>query len=416
LTLNRIGILHYASPPIIGGVENTIFHHSLRLIESGFNVDIISGRGERFHPKLNFHLIPEIGSRFSDLSLINESLSKGEITSQFYVLRDYLVDQLLPIFTELDICIVHNVLSLHKNLPLTAALYQLQQKGISPIVAWCHDFAWRDELYIPDLHDGYPWDLLRTPWKGVKYVTVSHHRRQLLSELSPLSPAEIQVVNPGVDLFEFLKLEPLTRNLYNRLNLHQARPLILLPARITRRKNIEFAIRITAEVVDQFPDAAIIITGPPGPHSSKNIAYLNSLNSLVNELGIASNVHFLYQYGDGDQPLYLPDAVVADFFRLADLLLFPSQREGFGIPVLEAGLIRLPIFAADIPPIRESAAGFAHLFDLESEPSRVARAIISSLDEGKKYSFKHKVIEKYSWESIVKDMVIPLLQEVVNGI
>ncbi|MFU8773415.1 MAG: glycosyltransferase family 4 protein, partial [Anaerolineales bacterium] len=355
MTFKRVGILHYASPPIIGGVENTIYHHALQLSKAGFTVDVISGRGERFDPAVNFHLIPQVGSRFSDLVTINRSLSTGELTSQFYAFRGILIEKLKPFFTELDVCIVHNALSLHKNLPLTAALHQLNNEIKTPLVAWCHDFAWLDDLYIPELHDGYPWNLLRTAWQDVIYVTVSQHRRRRLSSLTTLPLDKIHVVNPGIDVMDFLKLEPLTRDIFGRLNLFKTKPIMLLPARITRRKNIEFAIRVTTEVVRQLPEAALIVTGPPGPHSSKNISYLESLNLLVEELGISGNVHFLYQLGEDNQPLYLPDEVIADFYRLADLLLFPSQREGFGIPILEAGLLRLPIFAADIPPFRESA-------------------------------------------------------------
>ena len=42
---------------------------------------------------------------------------------------------------------------------------------------------------------------------------------------------------------------------------------------------------------------------------------------------------------------------------LADSFLFTSRAEGFGIPILEAGLARLPVFCTDIPPFRESGQG-----------------------------------------------------------
>jgi hypothetical protein len=78
-------------------------------------------------------------------------------------------------------------------------------------------------------------------------------------------------------------------------------------------------------------------------------------------------------------------------------------------------LIRLPIFAADIPPIRESAGEQAYLFDPGGDPSTVARQIISYLDQDKGYKFKHHVMDNYSWDSIVSGVVLPLLKEVVNG-
>ena len=412
---NRIGILHYASPPIIGGVESTIYHHALQLSKAGFVVEVISGRGEQFHPQINFHLIPEVGSRLPELRRINSALANGELIPEFHSLRDRLVEQLKPIFSELDVCIIHNVFTLHKNLALTAALHQLAEARLTPYIAWCHDFAWLDNLYTSDLHPGYPWDLLKSVWQGVKYVTVSNHRRKRLARLAGLSLDEIDVITPGIDVSEFFKLEPLTCQLIDRLKLLKARPLLMLPARVTRRKNIEFGIQVIGALTRQFPDAVLIITGPPGPHSPNNIAYLESLNSLVVEKGLTENVRFLYQFGEFDQPLYLPDQVVADFYRLADLLIFPSFREGFGIPVLEAGLMHLPIFAADIPPIRESAGEAAYLFNPTGDPNLVADAIASHLKMDKRYHLKRRVLGKYTWESIVDNKVIPILQEVIQG-
>ena len=415
MTQNRIGILHYASPPIIGGVESTIYHHALQLSKAGFVVEVISGRGEQFHPQINFHLIPEVGSRLPELRRINSALATGELIPEFHSLRDHLVEQLKPIFSELDVCIIHNVFTLHKNLALTAALHHLAEARLTPYIAWCHDFAWLDNLYTSDLHPGYPWDLLKSAWQGVKYVTVSNHRRKRLARLAGLSLDEIDVINPGIDVEEFFKLEPLTCQLIDRLKLLKARPLLMLPARVTRRKNIEFGIQVIGALTRQFPDAVLIITGPPGPHSPNNIAYLESLNSLVVDKGLTENVYFLYQFGEFDQPLYLPDQVVADFYRLADLLIFPSFREGFGIPVLEAGLMHLPIFAADIPPIRESAGEAAYLFNPTGDPNLVADAIASHLKMDKRYHLKRRVLGKYTWESIIDRQVIPLLQEVIQG-
>src|SRR5207248_1667690 len=122
---------------------------------------------------------------------------------------------------------------------------RLHAAGRAPrLLAWCHDFAWRDPLYSAELHDGHPWDLLRSAWKDVRYVVVSQDRRTILAEMFSLEPDQIAVVTPGIDLTAFLKLEPATTTLVRRLDLLPADPLLLLPARITRRKNIELAIAI----------------------------------------------------------------------------------------------------------------------------------------------------------------------------
>jgi glycosyltransferase involved in cell wall biosynthesis len=408
--IKKVAMLHFAAPPVVGGVESTIFHHARLLAEAGYAVHVIAGRGEVFHPKVQFHHLPELDSRHPTVLEIGEALAGGAVPDKFTAFRDHLVDVLGSLLEDIPVCIVHNAVTLHKNLPLTAALHQLNQNGNTRLIAWCHDFAWMDALYTPSLHAGYPWDLLRTPWPGVDYVTVSEDRCTILADLLGLPEDNIQVVTPGVDLAEFLKLESLTRQILAQLKLAGANPLMLLPARITRRKNIEFALRVTAALKGQTPHPTLLVTGPPGPHNPKNIAYLESLKTLRAELGLDEQVHFAYELGESDQPLILPDAVVADLYRLADLLLFPSLREGFGIPVLEAGLARLPVFAADIPPVRESSGDFAVLFDPKGDAESVAGEIAAHLKNDRAYHLKQRVLEYFTWHRILTNDLLPLLQ------
>ncbi len=408
--MNHLAILHYAAPPIVGGVESTIYHHARLLTQAGYRVRVIAGRGEPFHPQVAFYRVSEVDSRHPEVMAVGEVLAQGEVPPAFAVLRDRLVERLTPLLRDVQVCIVHNAITLHKNLPLTAALHRLSEAGVTRFIAWCHDFAWRDALYTPDLHPGYPWDLLRTPWTGVRYVVVSAHRRGQLAALLGIAEAEIAVVTPGVDVAEFLKLEPATRRLVERLDLLTADPLMLLPARITRRKNIEFAVRVTAALTRHKPQTTLVVTGPPGPHNPTNVAYLRSLQALRERLGVRERVHFLYEHGEGGEPLHVSDAMVADLYRLADLLLFPSRREGFGIPVLEAGLARLPVFAADIPPVEESAGALAYRFDPDGDPTSVAQAILAHLAEDTAYHLRHRVLRRFTWQAILAERVIPLIQ------
>jgi glycosyltransferase involved in cell wall biosynthesis len=415
VSARRITILHYAGPPIVGGVEITIYHHARLLTQVGYEVRVIAGRGEQFHPQVSVHLIPEADSRHPDVLSVGQSLAAGEVPSAFAELRDRLIEMLRPVLAEADVCMAHNAITLHKNLPLTAALRSLSDAGVTRFIAWCHDFAWQDALYAPDLHPGYPWDLLRKPWPGVRYVVVSAHRRERLAKLLGLSEDQVVVVHPGVEVREFLKLEPATWGLVEKLDLLSSDPLMLLPARITRRKNIEFGIRVTAALArhDQSairkPRASLVITGPPGPHNPTNIAYLESLQALREELGVTQRVHFLYEHSDG-RPLQVTDAMMADFYQLADLLLFPSRREGFGIPPLEAGLARLPIFAANIPTLQESAGDTAHLFDPEGDPKVVAEAIATHLASNQTYQMRRRVFSQFTWKAVLEHHLIPLIE------
>jgi glycosyltransferase involved in cell wall biosynthesis len=131
-------------------------------------------------------------------------------------------------------------------------------------------------------------------------------------------------------------------------------------------------------------------------------------------LSVETNIHFLYEFGNSVQPLNLPDDVIADFFRLADILLFPSQREGFGIPILEAGLARMPIFASDIPPFHESSAGWANLFDPNGDPNEVAKDIQAIIETDQAYRLRKRVMARFTWQSILNNKIIPLIENKVT--
>jgi mannosylglucosylglycerate synthase len=97
------------------------------------------------------------------------------------------------------------------------------------------------------------------------------------------------------------------------------------------------------------------------------------------------------------------------------LLIFPSRSEGFGIPVLEAGLARLPVFAADIPPVKESAGGLAQLFDPEGDPQAVAEAILAHLENDRAYQLRRRVLSQFTWQAILHNRLIPLIKEVAKA-
>jgi glycosyltransferase involved in cell wall biosynthesis len=331
------------------------------------------------------------------------------VPADFEQLVAALAEGLQQAFEGVDVILAHNVCSLHKNLALTAALERVcLRPGAPRLVAWHHDLAWRMGQYRPELHDGWPWNLLREEWPGVRrrHVAVSRLRQREVAQLFGLPAEAIRVVPSGLDVDSFLKLERETSQLVRQLGLLKAEPLLLLPVRITRRKNIELALRVLAALRPVFPAAALLVTGPPGPHNPANQDYFTELLGLRAELGLAAAAHFLAETFDG----YVPDAVIADLYRLADALLMPSWEEGFGIPMLEAGLAGLPIFCTDIPSLREIAGEQATYFSADGEPTAIAGMIHGRLSADPVYQLRRQVRLHYTWEGIYDERIKPLLE------
>jgi glycosyltransferase involved in cell wall biosynthesis len=404
----NIALLHYSAPPVVGGVESVLGQHARLMAGAGHSVRVIAGRGEQFDKRVEFSPIPVVDSRHPDIEAAKAELDIGAVPDGFDGLVKRIGLALKDAFEGIDVVIAHNVCSLAKNLALTAALKRVVDAKTGPrLIVWHHDLAWTTPRYQSELHEGYPWDLLRAAWPGVTQVVVSELRQSELAGLFGIPEAQIAVIPNGLDVETFLKLEPQTRELAGQIAWQSADPLLLLPVRITPRKNIELALRSLAALRERYPDAALVITGPIGPHNPANAEYFARLKALRADLGLEKAAHFLAELADA----YLSDEIVADFYRLADALLLPSREEGFGIPLIEAGLVRLPIFCTDIPPLKTLGGDEAVTFSPDAEPGQVARIIADTLDGNAGYQMRRHVRRAYTWEGIYAQRIAPLLGE-----
>jgi mannosylglucosylglycerate synthase len=409
----NIAILHYSVPPIVGGVERVIAHHAELMSADGYSVRLIAGRGEALltggsaSEQIPLVLIPLADSRHARVTVMKDQLDRGKVTKDFESLRDELAEQLQTALSGVDVLIVHNVCSLNKNLALTAALYQLQTARKLPrLILWHHDLAWTTPRYQSELHEGYPWNLLKTAWADATQVTISRMRQDELVDLMKIDKSRIAVIPNGVDAGQFLKLEEPTLGYIKKLDLLHASPLLLLPVRITSRKNIELALQILAALRNDMPSAQMIVTGPLGPHNPANLQYFERLKALRKELGLENSAHFLVELTNG----FVSDQVVSDFYKLADALLFPSFEEGFGIPILEAGFAGIPVFCSDIPPLKTLGGEFVNYFSPEEDPNVVAKIMADHFRTSKIFGLRASVREQFTWERIYAAKIAPLLK------
>ncbi len=402
----RIALMHFTAPPVVGGVESVISHHARLMTGSGHQVTIFAGRGETLDPAIRVRVLPLLDSRNSEVLAVKSELDKGICSAAFENLRDRIQEMLLRELQGFDALIAHNVASLNQNLALTAALFKIHTiTGFPRLILWHHDLAWTTPRYKNELHDGYPWDLLRKDWPGVTQVVISETRRQELARLIQVPEKRIHVVPNGVSLHSFYKLTDQTEQLAEKLHLLDADPLFLLPVRITPRKNIELALKILKELRQTYPEAMLVVTGPEGPHNPANNIYREMLLRLRDELQLQGAAHFLAEVNPG----FLPDEVIADFYRLSDALLFPSHEEGFGIPLIEAGFSGIPVFCADLPVLRELGGNDLSYFNPDGDPAAIAREIVIRMESEMTIRWARHARHGYTWRSIYHRYIEPIL-------
>jgi glycosyltransferase involved in cell wall biosynthesis len=130
---------------------------------------------------------------------------------------------------------------------------------------------------------------------------------------------------------------------------------VLYPARPWPHKNHALLFEAFALVRREHPELELILTG--GGHDA------GRLPEGVRLLGLVSR------------------AELADLYRRAAALAFPSRYEGFGLPVLEAMASGLPVAAAAGGAVQEVAGDRAALFDPDS-PAEAAAAILHAIEGG----------------------------------
>jgi glycosyltransferase involved in cell wall biosynthesis len=183
-----------------------------------------------------------------------------------------------------------------------------------------------------------------------------------------------------------------------------------MPVRVTEAKNIELALHVISALQQRGIHAKLVVTGPPDPHDPANLDYFRSLLSLRAILGITQEARFVYECGPTSEPFLVEMLVVAELFRFSDALFMPSHREGFGMPILEAGLIGIPVFCADnIPAANEIGKADVFRFSASASAEQVANLITQSMEHNPVFHLRQRVRRNLTWHSIFQRQIQPLI-------
>jgi glycosyltransferase involved in cell wall biosynthesis len=117
-----------------------------------------------------------------------------------------------------------------------------------------------------------------------------------------------------------------------RFNLPLEQPILLNVARLAAQKNQEQLIRVLACM----PEVHLVLAGSGDKDAS--------LRALAATLGVTDRIHLLGALPVGD---------IADLYSGADLFVFPSTWETFGLAAVEAAMVGVPMVVADLPGLRE---------------------------------------------------------------
>jgi glycosyltransferase involved in cell wall biosynthesis len=177
-----------------------------------------------------------------------------------------------------------------------------------------------------------------------------------------VDPGKLKLIPEAVDHDLFKPGEPgLARNQVAKYGV--TKPFVLFVSSLWPYKNCDGLLRAWAHVRAALADHQLVIIG-----AGRDEEYAASLPALAHELGIAEDVIFV-----GGIPL----AETVPFYRSAQVFVYPSFNETFGLPILEAMATGCPVVTSDVTAMPETAGGAAMLSD-PSDPLSIAKAILDA--------------------------------------
>jgi glycosyltransferase involved in cell wall biosynthesis len=182
--------------------------------------------------------------------------------------------------------------------------------------------------------------------------------------------------------------------------------------RVTQAKNIEYALRVVAALRMRGCRPKLVVTGPPDPHNGQSMAYFRLLQLLRWQLDVEEEVNFVFESGpDPGKPFTVDAPVVGDLFRVSDVVFMPSHREGFGMPMLEAGLVGVPVICTDVPAAEEIGGEDVIKFSATESAMHLAKRILGWLEQNHVYRLRRRVRENLTWHAVFHRDIRPLLED-----
>jgi glycosyltransferase involved in cell wall biosynthesis len=232
-------------------------------------------------------------------------------------------------------------------------------------------------------------------------ATVSHFSKTDIAEKVHVHEDKIRVIPNGLRTPnpEEASLED---ELRKRYNLEQ---FILNVGGIHERKNISRLIEAFARLVKQGFEGKLLITGNISGHSYQ-VKMKHKIDSVIEELGLGERIVFTG---------FVTERELDSLFRLAEILIYPSLYEGFGIPILEAMKMGLPVITSNTTAMPEVAGEAALLVD-PLDVNDMAGAMSRLLDDTTlQNNLREKGLQRagaYTWKRTSK-MYLKLYEEVI---
>ena len=377
----KILMLTWEYPPrVVGGISRVVYDLSHRLIKDGHEVTVVTYRdgetpyfeddkGVKVYRVDNYMINP---NNFIDwiMQMNFNMIAKA--------------NQIIAEEGKFDVIHAHDWL-------VAYAAKTLKDSFKTPIIATIHATeAGRNS----GIHDEVQRYINDTEWmltyESTEVIVNSNYMKSELQRLFGLPYEKINVVPNGVNLNLYNGVE----KDYNFRRQYAAdnEKIILYVGRLVYEKGIQNLIAAMPKVLNGYHDSKLIIAGKGG--------MIDELRDEVRRLNIENKVYFTG---------YLNLNQVTKMYKCADVAVFPSTYEPFGVVALEGMLSGTPVVVSDVGGLNEIVQHRENgMKSYAGNPNSIADSILELLYNpglGAEVSraAKAKVKAQYNWNKIAQD-------------
>ena len=378
----KILMLTWEYPPrIVGGIARVVHDLSKRLIKDGHEVTVITYKDGENVPEY------ENDKGVNVYRVDNYMIHPNNFIDWIMQLNFNMISKAIEIINKeggFDVIHAHDWL-------VTYAAKSLKNAYDIPIVATIHATeAGRNS----GIHDDTQRYINDTEWlltyEATEVIVNSNFMKNDLQRLFGLPYDKINVIPNGINLTNFTGID---RDYdFRRQYAMDNEKIILYVGRLVYEKGVQHLIAAMPKVLSNYNDAKLIIAGRGG--------MIDELKAEAASLGLTDKIYFTG---------YLDSKKVQKMYKCADIAVFPSTYEPFGIVALEAMLAGVPTVVSDVGGLNEIVNhGVDGMKAYAGNPNSIADSITALLYDHQLATnvakkAKQKVKEQFNWEKIAQD-------------
>src|SRR3990167_3559873 len=276
-----------------------------------------------------------------------------------------------------------------------------------PLIKTTKELVTIHDLVQFDNRDYVNWKI-KIKFLGIKHankiIAISHSTKNEIIEKLKIPEEKISVIYNGYNDKVFNNKELIQAKEIQRKLTNGRENFLFYLGTYTEyepRKNIDFLIRVFAQYLKKYnSDIYLVLGGKTGQESER-------IKTLAKKLGVEDKLIFTG---------FISEREVSAFYKTAQLFLFPSLHEGFGLPPLEAMASGCPVISSNKSSLPEVVGEGGILLEPDDQFLWVKE--IGQILSNKNYSRKLidkglKQAKKFSWEKCAKE-TINIYQEIYD--